>query len=131
MSTDLDGVIGLCRFCGESLGEMAPPACATCAAQEKSRITNYREKDPYKKVWNSVEDEEGELLAWVKNGTLFIPTWEELARRYIAKSRSLLSQARKQESNAAGRKLFQDAMIYRNMAEKAFEEHRKVLACSR
>ncbi len=131
MSADLDEVIGLCRFCGESLGELPPPACADCAAQEKSRITRITEKDPYKKVWNSVEDEEGELLSWVKNGTLFVPTWEELARRYVAKSRSLLSQARKQESKAAGRKLFQDAMIYRNMAEKAFEENRKVLTRSR
>lgn len=88
-------------------------------------------QDPYKKVWNSVEDEEGELLAWVKNGTLFVPTWEVLALRYVAKSRSLLVKARNQESKAAGRKIFQDAMIYRTMAEKAFEENLKVLARSR
>lgn len=131
MSTNLDEIIGTCRFCSKPLGELPPPSCADCVGPEKRRITNNRENDPYKKVWNSVEDEEGELLARVKNGTLFVPTWEELARRNVSHSRSLLAKARDQESKAAGRKIFQDAMFYRNMAEKAFEEHRKVIASSR
>lgn len=90
-----------------------------------------KEIDPYKKVWNSVEDHEGDLLEMVKNGTMFVPTWEVMARRYASRSRFLLAQARKQESKAAGKKIFQDALLYRNMAEKAFEEHHRVLACSR
>lgn len=131
MSTNLDEVIGLCRICGKSLGESPPPACAECADHETRRITRIMERDPYQKVWNSVEDEEGELLAWVKNGTLFVPTWEVMAHRSVSHSRSLLAQARAQESKAAARKLFQDALFYRNMAEKAFKAHRKVIACSR
>lgn len=131
MSTNLDEVIGLCRFCGKSLGESPPPSCAICAEHERRRITKLKENDPYKKVWNSVEDEEGDLLSWVKNGTLFVPTWEEMALRSISHSRSLLAKARAQESRAAGRKIFQDALFYRNMAEKAFENHRKVIANSR
>lgn len=131
MSTNLDEVIGLCRICAKSLGESPPPNCASCAEQEQRRITRIKERDPYQKVWNSVEDEEGDILSWVKNGTLFVPTWEDLARRAVSHSRSLLAKARSQESKAAGRKIFQDAMFYRNMAEKAFENHRMVIARSR
>lgn len=131
MSTDLDEVIGLCRYCSKSLGESPPPACATCADQENRRITRLKESDPYKKVWNQVEDEEGDILAWVKNGTLFVPTWEVLALRAVSHSRSLLRKARNQESKAAGRKIFEDALFYRNMAEKAFTEHHKVITRSR
>lgn len=90
-----------------------------------------RETDPYKKVWNSVEDHEGDLLESVKNSTMFVPTWEVLAHRYVSRSRFLLSKARTQESKAAGRKIFEDAMFYRNMAEKCFEEQRRVLRSSR
>lgn len=131
MSTNLDEVIGLCRFCGKSLGESPPPSCASCAEQDHRRITRLKESDPYKKVWNSVEDEEGEILNWVKNGTMFVPTWEVLALRAVSQARFLLAKARKEESKAAGRKIFQDAMFYRNMAEKAFENHRLVIARSR
>ncbi len=90
-----------------------------------------REPDPYKKVWNSVEDHEAELLESVKNSTMFVPTLEVLAYRYVSRSRSLLADARKQESKAAGRRIFQDALFYRDMAAKAFEQHRRVLRCSR
>lgn len=90
-----------------------------------------KEKNPYAKTWNSVEDEEGELLAKVKNGTLFVPTWEELGKRHVSHSRSLLAKARNQESKAAGRKIFEDALVYRNLAAKCFEEHRKVISLSR
>lgn len=90
-----------------------------------------RETDPYKKVWNSVEDHEAELLESVKNSTMFVPTWEVIALRCVSRSRSLLADARKQESKAAGRKIFEDALFYRNLAEKAFQNHRKVLRCSR
>jgi hypothetical protein len=62
---------------------------------------------------------------------MFVPTWEVMAHRYLSRSKFLLAQARKQESRAAGRKVFQEALFYRNMAEKAFEEHHKVLARSR
>lgn len=94
-------------------------------------MSSNKEPNPYKKVWNSAEDHEAELLESVKNCTMFVPTWEVMAHRYIGRSKSLLAKARAQESRAAGRKVFQDAMFYRNMAEKAFEEHRKVLALSR
>lgn len=94
-------------------------------------MTQSKEPNPYKKVWNSAEDHEAELLESVKNCTMFVPTWEVLGHRYIGHSKSLLVKAREQESRAAGRKVFQDAMFYRNMAEKAFEEHRRVLRLSR
>ena len=90
-----------------------------------------REIDPYTKVWNSVEDHEGDLLEMVKNGTMFVPTWEVMGHRYVSRSKFLLALARKQESRAAGRKLFTDALFYRDLAARAFEEHQRVLAYSR
>lgn len=131
MSTNLDEVIGLCRECGDALGGAPPPNCIKCTEQYKYRGTHHREQDPYRKVWNTVEDEEGELLSWVRNGTLFVPTWEEIGLRCVSHSKALLKKAREQESKAAGRKLFKDAMIYRNLAEKSFEENRKIIARSR
>lgn len=47
-----------------------------------SRAKGHKEDpNPYKKVWNSVEDEESYILDAVKNGTLFVPTPAEIARR--------------------------------------------------
>ncbi len=89
------------------------------------------ETDPYKKVWNSAEDEESTLLEWVKNGTLFTLNWEELARRHVQTARYLLRKAREQESKAVARKIFKDALFHRNMAEMSYKEHRKVLTRSR
>lgn len=43
--------------------------------------------NPYKKVWNSVEDEESFILDAVKNGTLFVPTAADIARRDRAAQR--------------------------------------------
>lgn len=43
--------------------------------------------NPYKKVWNSVDDEESYILDAVKNGTLFVPTAADMARRDRASQR--------------------------------------------
>lgn len=53
-----------------------------------SRAKGHKEDpNPYKKVWNSVEDEESYILDAVKNGTLFVPTAAEMARRDRASQR--------------------------------------------
>lgn len=131
MSTNLDEVIGTCRFCTKPLGESPPPACAECAGLEKGRITNLKEKDPYKKVWNSIEDEESELLAWVKNGTLFVPTLEELARRHISTARHHLVKARRHGRSAEGLAAFEEAAIHQRLARKMLDLHHDVLVKSR
>lgn len=130
MSTNLDEVIGLCRFCAKPLGDSPPPACAACIGLEK-RATRHKETDPYKKVWNTVEDEEAILLSWVRNGTLFVPTLEELARRHVSTAKYLLSKARKLGRSAEGISMFEDAMFHRNMAKKMFDKHQENLVKSR
>lgn len=53
-----------------------------------SRAKGHKEDpNPYKKVWNSVEDEESYILDAVKNGTLFVPTAADMARRDRASQR--------------------------------------------
>ena len=53
-----------------------------------SRAKGHKEDpNPYKKVWNSVEDEESYILDAVKNGTLFVPTAADIARRDRASQR--------------------------------------------
>lgn len=130
MSIDLDEVIGKCRFCTKPLGDLPPPACAACVGLEK-KATRYRESDPYKKVWNSVEDEEAELLSWVKNGTLFIPTWAEMARRHMSAARYLLRRAREHGRSAEGISVFQEAMFHWNTAKDCLDRHKDVLLKSR
>lgn len=131
MSTNLDEVIGTCRFCTKPLGESPPPACAECIGLEKGRVTNLKEKDPYKKVWNSVEDEESALLGWIKNGTLFAPTWEELARRHISTAKYHLKKARTHGRSAEGLAAFEEATIHRTLAVTMLDKHREVLIKSR
>jgi hypothetical protein len=131
MSTNLDEVIGLCRYCTKPLGESPPPACASCAGYETRRITNIKQSDPYKKVWNSVEDEEAILLAWVKNGTLFVPTNEELARRHVSKARFMLRKARQAGPSADGEGLFEEALFHQKMARELFDKHQRNLIRSR
>lgn len=133
MSTNLDEVIGLCRICNGPLGESPPPACATCVGQDR-RHTRKKESDPYKKVWNTVEDEEAILLEWVKNGTLFVPTPEELALRHVATARYLLKKARDVGPFADYDKrlaLFEEAMFHRNMAKEMFDKHHERVLKSR
>lgn len=131
MPIDLDEVIGLCRDCGESLGDMPPPYCTKCASHERKRISSVKEKDPYKKVWDSAEDEEAELLSWVKNGTLFVPTWEEMSRRHASTAKYLLARARKLGRTAEGISVFNEALFHRNMAKHAIDKHQEVLVLSR
>lgn len=131
MSTNLDEVIGLCRFCKKPLGESPPPACAECVGLETRRITKIKETDPYKKVWNTVEDEEAILLSWVRNGTLFVPTLEELAIRHVGTARHLLWKARKLGRCAEGISLFEEAVLQRNIAKEMFDKHREVVRKSR
>jgi hypothetical protein len=131
MAINLDEIIGLCRLCGGSLGESPPPTCANCERQESRRTTKIKERDPYKKVWNSVEDEEAELLSWVKNGTLFVPTREELAKRHIAHARYLLSRARYFGRSTEGTSVFNEAMFHRRMARKLLEQHAEIVLKSK
>jgi hypothetical protein len=90
-----------------------------------------KEKDPYKKVWNSVEDEEAELLSWVKNGTLFVPTLEELARRHVSSAKYLLAKARRLGRSAAGIESFEEALIHQKFARDLFDKHKNVILKSR
>lgn len=132
MSINLDEVIGLCRECGKSLGESPPPFCTECAGMETKRITHRKEgSDLYKKVWTAPEDEEGELLARVKNGTLFVPTWEEMAFRHKSTAKYLLARARKLGRTVEGLSIFDDAVIHRNLAKMCLDKHREVLVKSR
>lgn len=131
MSTDLDKVIGLCRFCTKPLGESPPPACADCVGMEVRRTTSSKESDPYKKVWNSVEDEEAQLLSWVKNGTLFVPTMEELARRHVSAAKYHLAKARRLGRSAEGIANFEEALLQRKFAKEMFDKHREVVRKSR
>lgn len=131
MSTNLDEVIGLCRYCTKPLGDSPPPACAHCIGLETKGISRIKQPDPYKKVWNTAEDEEAVLLEWVKNGTLFVPTWEDLARRHVSKAKFLLNQARKHGRTAEGHSVFKEAMFHRNMAQECVDRHREVLLKSR
>ena len=131
MSINLDEVIGLCRICNQSLGESPPPACANCMAPGSKRKTTKKETDPYKKVWNAVEDEEADLLLWNKNGTLFVPTREELAKRHMSTARHQLSKARKLGRCAAGIEAFNEALIQRKLAQTMLDGHRDILYKSR
>ena len=131
MSTNLDEVIGLCRFCTKPLGDSPPPACAACVGLETRRITRLKETDPYKKVWNTVEDEESILLEWVKNGTLFVPTLEELARRHVSSAKYLLNKARKLGRSAQGLEAFNDALSHQKMAKEMFDKHHEMVLKSR
>lgn len=132
MSTNLDEVIGTCRFCTKPLGESPPPACAECVGLEARRTaTRLRETDPYKKVWNAVEDEEAALLSWVRNGTLFVPTMEELARRHISTARYHLAKARRHGRSAEGLAAFEEAIIHRRLAQNMLDRHHDVLSKSR
>lgn len=89
-------------------------------------MTN-RHDDPYKKVWNSVEDEESDLLNAVKNGTLFEPTRAELARRHMSTARYLLKRARTLGRTVEGRMVFEEAVSHRNIAEKMLKSHYEML----
>lgn len=131
MSINLDLVIGLCRECGATLGESPPPNCASCTRMETRRLTHVREGDPYRKVWSAPEDEEGELLARIKNGTLFVPSHEELAFRHESKARYLLQKARSQGRTAEGVSIFEDALFHVGMAKKMMDSHQQGLVQSR
>lgn len=131
MATNLDKIIGICRFCNKSLGESPPPACADCIGLESRRTTNKKESDPYSKVWNSVEDEEAALNSWNKNGTLFVPTMEELAKRHMSAARHQLSKARKLGRCAEGIEAFNEALFQRKMAKDMLDNNREVVRKAR
>ena len=130
MSANLDEVIGTCRFCTKPLGDSPPPACANCIKQER-RITTAKERNPYKKVWNAVEDEEAALITWVKNGTLFVPTLEEMAKRHMSADRHKLSKARKLGRSAEGIEAFNEALFQRRMAKHLLDQKREIVIKSR
>lgn len=92
-----------------------------------------KEIDPYKKVWNSVEDHESDITEWAKNGTLFVPTWEEMAHRHASKARYLLAQARKygRTNPEQGKEVFEEALIHVRMAKRSMETSRMILERSR
>lgn len=131
--TNLDEVIGKCRECASDLGNTPPPYCTDCAGKEARRATHVRESNPYKKVWNSVEDEESSLVEAAANNTLFCPTAGELALRSMGTARYFLAQARKFGKNNPehGRELFTEAMIHVRSARKFWEEHNTILERSR
>lgn len=129
---NLDEVIGKCRECTAPLGELPPPYCTKCVGMEEKRQHSRRtEPDPYKKVWNSVEDEESALVEWAANGTLFTPTYEELARRHESHAHYLLGKARKLGRSAAGIAAFNEAMVQVRLAKEMLARHQEVLVKSR
>lgn len=127
---DLDSIIGMCRFCTKPLGESPPPACAECVEQESRRPTKLNESDPYKSTWNAVEDEEASLLSWIKNGTLFVPTREELAKRHLSVAHHQLRKARSLGRSAEGIEAFNEALFQRKMAKTLFDKQREIVLCS-
>lgn len=82
-----------------------------------------KEANPYNKVWNSVEDEETSVLEWVKNGTLFPPTLEELGHRHKSHARFLLARARDLGRTTEGVSVFNEALYHRDRAKEMFDKH--------
>jgi len=93
-----------------------------------SRVT---EGDPYKKVWNSVDDEEASILESMRNGTLFTPTMADLSRRHMGRAKFLLKKARQLGRTAEGREVFADALFHKNLAQDLLNQHLEVLAKSK
>lgn len=127
----LDKIGGMCRFCDKPLGESPPPACGECTVVENRRITRIKESNPYKKVWNTAEDEEAILLEWVKNGTLFAPTNEELARRHMSDARFLLRKVKKLGKTTESISVFNEALFHWNMAKDYLDKHQEIVVKSR
>lgn len=84
-----------------------------------------KENNPYKIVWDSVEQHETSLQDWVKNGTLFPPTMEELARRHMSQARFLLSRARDFGRTVEGYSTFYEALDHRNKAKDLLDKSKK------
>ena len=133
MSIDLDKVIGSCRDCSKPLGDSPPPYCAKCTTMEKRRVAYYKEASPYKKVWNTVDDEEKFLSEMAANNTLFVPSAADLAFRHTKTAHYLLAQARDAgRTNAErGREIFKDALFHVGMAKKFAAMNETILARSR
>lgn len=83
---------GICADCGEP-SDMDKGLCNDCHIPRKGRAGEVA--NPYKKVWNAVEDEEVTLLNSVRNGTLFVPTYAILAERSRSTARYLTDRAKK------------------------------------
>lgn len=108
---------GICADCGGS-SKMDKGLCDPCHIPRKGRaaeITN-----PYKKVWNTVEDEESALMNAVRNGTLFVPTYAIIAERSRSTARYLKDKAER-IGGVEGRSLLKDAMVQENLAESMDE----------
>jgi hypothetical protein len=95
-----------------------------------------REIDPYRKVWDTVEDDSGKsnratlnvvkLPEWV-----FVPTWEEIGLRHKTTCRHLLYKARNAGNTVEGHALFEEALSHRRMAKFCLDKHREVMLKSR
>lgn len=98
-----------------------------------------REIDPYKGVWdtvdNSVTPSKNSNVNVVKHGDwVFVPTWEEMAFRHksvtrhlLAKARSLFRMGKVTESHS----IFNDALKHRRIARFCLDKHLEVLLKSR
>lgn len=84
---------GVCASC-DGTCDTDMGLCESCRAPRRTRVIEA--SNPYKKVWNSMEDEESTILDAVRNGTLFVPTPAILADRHRSTERHLRRQAEKQ-----------------------------------
>lgn len=103
---------GLCATC-EGPCDLDKGLCDACRSPRGSR--SVEASNPYKKVWNSVEDEEKFILDSVRNNALFIPTPAILADRHRASARHWRRQATKL-GTVAGRTALKEAEFHDRMA---------------
>lgn len=69
-----------------------------------------------------------------KVGSAFVPHWEETGRRFQSKAKSCLLRARNLNRlgmTEGAKNQFEDALVYRRVAEKCYREHADVLSKSR
>ena len=97
----------------------------------RSKESNYKESDPYKLVWNSMKDEEQELIERTRNGILFTPGYNDMARRFLSTARHLLREARKLGRTVAGIAAFEEAQKYQRLAQATVDAHNRGTRLSR
>lgn len=109
---------GVCASC-EGTCDTDMGLCGPCRAPRRTRVIEA--SNPYKKVWNSVEDEESFILDAVRNGTLFVPTPAILAERHRSTARYYRARAQA-VGVAVGHTAMQKARESESLAE-AMDEY--------
>lgn len=121
---------GVCTQCAGTC-DLDKSLCGECISPRRGRV---RETDPYRKVWDTVDDHEKELMESVKNGTLFCPTPAIIAERHrnaeryyrgkaentVGAEALVLSREAEIESRLAGHMDNLDVKIKKAVARKEF-----------